>query len=176
MSNNTETVADDESAEIVTSGHIERTILHRMAGSGTDGHQPTTVSDAIDSVAAVLERGDYRNLGPRNDTGGTVQKSSLRRSFNQLEEKGLIRRVTDLDEQALRSDRYDLGAVSEGGDPTNPADYAKTTDDARVTDWILTKAGSAEVQRLDEQYAAELDDLAARYGRPPGATLDRIDG
>lgn len=176
MVDNTETPTAEQRSEPVTSGHIERTILHRMAGNDTGGYQPTTVSDVIESVAAVLDRGDYRNLGPRNDTGGTVQKSSLRRSFNQLEEKGLIQRVTELDGQTLQTDQYDLGELCEDGDPADPADYTKTADDARVTDWILTEAGSAEVQRLDQRYAAELDELAARYGRPAGATLDRIDG
>ncbi|UPW01931.1 hypothetical protein M0R88_07490 [Halorussus gelatinilyticus] len=40
---------------------------------------------------------------------------------------------------------------------------------------FLTDEGRHEVERLDARYAAEMDDLAARYGRPRGETTTRID-
>jgi len=135
---------------------------------------PTRVSDVLEPLAAVIERGDYGNLGMRNDAP-TVRQSTVRRTFTQLEAKGLVVRVEELDASALASDRYDLGALSEGGDPTDPVDYGGTSDDARVTDWVLTDEGRREVERLDERYQAELDALAARFGRPRGTTTDRVD-
>lgn len=157
---------------LATSGHLERAVLHHMV-SESGGARPTTVSAVLDDVAAVIERGDYGNIGPRNTAGAAVRKSSLRRTFTQLREKGLVRRVGDLEPTALQSDRYDLGPAA--GDPTDPAAYARTSDDARVTDWLLTETGRREVARLDARYAAELDALAARYGRPRGETTARVD-
>jgi hypothetical protein len=104
-----------------------------------------------------------------------VRKSSIRRTFTQLAEKGLVRRVEELSESQLREPRFDLGTLDPGGDPGDPSAYSRTSDDARVTDWILTDAGRREVDRLDERYAQELDELAARYGRPRGETIARID-
>jgi hypothetical protein len=159
-----------------TSGHVERTVLHRMAGDD-DRYAPVTVGDVLDDVTAVIERGDYGNHGPRGggETGALVQRSTVRRTFKQLREKGLVRRVGDLDRSELRDPRFDLGEPDPDADPADPAAYPRTSDDARVTDWVLTDAGRREVERLDARYAAELDDLAARYGRPEGETTTRID-
>jgi len=198
MSNDTDSAGDDESttndaspddfdpggehgadreppdpSALATSGHVERTVLHCMVDA--DGrYVPTRVSDVLEPLAAVIERGDYGNLGPRNEHA-TVQRSSVRRTFGQLAEKGLIVRVADLDAGALASDRYAFGELDAGGDPHDPGAYAATSDDGRVTDWVLTEAGAAELGRLDAVYAAELDALAARFGRPPGATTARVE-
>ena len=61
------------------------------------------------------------------------------------------------------------------GDPEELSGYSRLSDDARVTDWILTADGVREVERLDARFRAELDELAGRYGRPPGETTTRID-
>ncbi len=160
----------------MTRGHIERTILHCMVGETPERYVPTTVGGVLDPLTAVIERGNYGNVGPRaGDAGPLVQQSSIRRTFSQLAEKGLIQRVADLTPAQLRDPRYDLGTLADDGDPTDPGDYSRTSDDARVTDWILTDAGRREVERLDAAFARELDELAARYGRPRGETTDRID-
>ncbi|WP_276301423.1 hypothetical protein [Halorussus lipolyticus] len=163
-----------EGAELRTSGHIERTILHHMAGDGSEGYAPTTVSGVLDDIAAVIERGDYANVGPKGSAGATVRKSTVRRTFTQLHEKGLVQRVEELSEDALGDPRFDLGACK--GDPDDPTAYERVSDDARVTDWILTDDGRREVERLDARYADELDELAARYGRKRGETTARVDG
>lgn len=167
---------DDESAttDLETSGHVERTILHRLCGDGTDRFRPSTVSDVLDDVAAVIDRGDYGNVGMRNEAP-TVRKSSVRRTFTQLADKGLVTRVGELDAERLRDDRYDLGELDDDADPADPGAYARTSDDARVTDWVLTPEGREEVRRLDAAYERELDALAARYGRQRGETTDRIE-
>ncbi|MFC7081781.1 hypothetical protein [Halorussus caseinilyticus] len=161
--------------QLRTSGHIERTILHHMAGGDYDRYAPTTVSNVLDDITAVVERGDYANVGPEGAAGATVRKSAVRRTFTQLHEKGLVRRVEELAASDLRAERFDLGPLAADGDPDDPAAYARTSDDARVTDWILTDEGRREVERLDARYADELDELAARYGRPRGETTGRID-
>jgi len=158
---------------LLTNGHIERTILHCMVGTDPDRYEPTRVSAVLDPLAAVIERGGYGNVGMRNEAP-TVRKSSVRRTFTQLAEKGLIQRVDELAPAELRADRFDLGALT-GDDPDDPRAYAKVSDDARVTDWILTDEGRAEVGRLDARYAAELDKLAARYGRGRGETAARVE-
>lgn len=175
MTDETETDGADPPTDggLLTNGHIERTILHCMVGSDPDRYQPTRVSAVLDPLAAVIERGGYGNVGMRNDSP-TVRKSSVRRTFTQLAEKGLIQRVDDLGPADLRADRFDLGDL-EGDDPDDPRAYTKVSDDARVTDWILTDEGRAEVDRLDARYAAELDELAARYGRGRGETTARVD-
>jgi len=174
MQKDTETDPSDgrDDGEPLTSGHVERTILHYMAG---EPPRPATVGAVSAVVGAVIERGGYANLGPSTAADGTVRKSTIRRAFGQLREKGLVRRVEELSADDLRSGRYDLGELSPDGDPADPAAYAGTSDDARVTDWVLTEAGSREVERLDARYAAELEQLAARYGRPHGETTTRID-
>lgn len=158
-----------------TSGHVERTILHHMAGDDDGRYAPTTVSDVLDEIAAVLERGDYANLGMRGSAGSNVRKSTIRRTFTQLQEKGLVERVEELSGSELRDSRFDLGSLDDDGDPDDPSAYARTSDDARVTDWILTDEGHREVELLDARYAAELDELAARYGRPRGETTRRVE-
>lgn len=180
MANETETPDGSETAdepppddELRTSGYVERTILHHMAGDDRDRSVPTTVSDVVDVVAAVIERGGYGNVGPSGTAGAAVRKSSVRRTFTQLRDKGLVERVSALDGAELRDARYALGTPD--GDPEDPASYPATTDDARVTDWVLADAGRREVARLDARYAAELDELAARYGRPRGETTTRVD-
>ncbi|NEU58459.1 hypothetical protein [Halorussus sp. MSC15.2] len=178
MENDTETTDAAEppgDEALLTSGHVERTILHHMTGEDADRSAPTTVSGVLDDVAGVIERGDYANIGPKGAAGATVRKSTIRRTFSQLAEKGLVRRVEDLAASELRDSRFDLGPLDADGVADDPAAYARTSDDARVTDWVLTDEGRREVQRLDARYAAELDELAARYGRPHGETTDRID-
>ncbi|WP_162224376.1 hypothetical protein [Halorussus amylolyticus] len=166
-------------ADPKTNGYIERTILHCMAdrsdvADGSDeSYAPATVGDVLDAIASVIERGDYANVGPKTATTGTVRKSTIRRALTQLREKNLVQRVEDLTESERTSDRFDLGTLR--GDPDDVTNYARTSDDARVTDWILTDDGRHEIDRLDARYAAELDELAARYGRPRGETTDRID-
>lgn len=160
--------------ELATSGHVERTILHRLCGDDSERYRPLTVSDVLEDLAAVIERGEYGNVGMRNDAP-TVRKSSVRRTFTQLADKGLVTRVAELDPERLHDDRYDLGALDDDGDPADPSAYANTTDDARVTDWVLTPAGREEVRRLDAAYERELDALAARYGRQRGETTERIE-
>jgi len=174
MTNETETCESEESPDDRprTSGHVERTILHHVAGDG-ERSAPTTVSGVLDDVAAVIERGGYANLGPNETAGAAVRKSTIRRTFKRLDEKGLVRRVGELTESELRDRRFDLGTPD--GDPGDPTAYPRTSDDARVTDWLLTDEGRQEVERLDAQYAEELDELAARYGRPRGETTDRVD-
>lgn len=174
MANETENREPDEPPDdqLQTSGHVERAILHHMVGD--DGqYAPTTVSQVLDDVAAVIERGGYGNIGPNETAGAAVRKSTIRRTFKQLHEKGLVRRVEDLGPSELRAERFDLGTPE--GDPDQPAAYPRTSDDARVTDWILSDEGRQEVERLDARYAEELDELAARYGRPSGETAARID-
>ncbi|WP_135825803.1 hypothetical protein [Halorussus ruber] len=161
--------------ELRTSGHIERTILHHMAGEG-DRYAPTTVSGVLDDIAAVIERGGYANVGPKGAASATVRKSTIRRTFTQLDEKGLVRRVEELSESQLGEPRFALGEREADGDPAGPTAYERVTDDARVTDWILTDEGRREVERLDARYAEELDELAARYGRKRGETTARVDG
>lgn len=178
MVNDTEAPSTDEQppdAELRTSGYVERTVLHHMAGDGDGPSVPTTVGDVLDDVAAVVERGDYGNLGPRGADGALVQKSTIRRAFTQLHEKDLVQRVGDLVAPELRDGRFELGTLDPDGDPADPAAYSRTSDDARVTDWLLTTEGQREVRRLDARYADELDDLAARYGRPRGETTVRVD-
>ena len=177
MSNDTESTTDDGTSDDApqTSGHVEWTVLHRMAGSGDARPEPTTVGTVSDAVGAIIERGGYANVGPNTAAAGTVRKSTIRRTLTGLHEKGFVRRVADLDLEELRDDRVDLGELPEGGDPADPAAYSGTSDDARVTDWLLTEAGEREVGRLDARYESELDDLAARYGRPRGETTDRVD-
>ncbi|WP_135854827.1 hypothetical protein [Halorussus salinus] len=178
MSNETESAGTEESPadeEIRTSGHVERTILNHMVGDDHESDAPTTVSGVLDDVAAVIERGDYANIGPQGAANVTVRKATVRRTFTQLAEKGLVRRVSDLAPSELRDSRFDLGALEDGEAADDPTAYARTTDDARVTDWILTDEGRREVERLDARYEAEVDDLAARYGRPHGETTARID-
>lgn len=174
MSNETQPPdADEQPDDPKTSGHVERTVLHHLAGAASE---PTTLGDVLDDVAAVIDRGGYGNAGPRG--GGDqplVQQSTVRRAFGQLADKGLVGRVEDLPETELRDGPVDLGVLVDGGDPADPADYAATADDARVTDWYLTREGQLEVDRLDARYAAALDDLAARYGRPRGETTERVD-
>ncbi len=159
--------------QLLTSGHVERTILHHMIGDDYERYTPTTVGGVLDDIAAVIRRGGYANIGPKTAKSGTIRRSTVRRTFMQLREKGLVRRVDDLSESELREDRFDLG-ISDS-DPADPNSYSNTSDDARVTDWILTDDGCREVERLDARYAAELDELAARYGRPRGETTERID-
>lgn len=159
--------------QLRTSGYVERTILHHMMGDEYDCYTPTTVSDVLDDVVSVIERGGYANIGPDAAAGATVRKSTIRRAFKQLHEKGLVQRVEELDEPDLRDRRFDLGMP--GDDPGNPATYSGTSDDARVTDWILTDVGRREVERLDARYADRLDELAARYGRPAGETTVRVE-
>lgn len=162
-----------DAADLETSGHVERTVLHCMRDA--DGrYVPTRVSDVLEPLAAVIERGEYGNLGMRNELA-TVRHSSVRRTFGQLAEKGLIVRVEDLDPALLEADRYAFGDLEPGGDPRDPGAYAATSDDGRVTDWVLTDDGAAEVGRLDAFYEAELDALAARFGRPRGETTARVD-
>jgi hypothetical protein len=178
MENETETGETEElpsDEALKTSGHVERTILQCMTGDGGTGRAPTIVSDVLDDVAAVIERGGYANVGPSSAAAGTVRKSSVRRTFTQLADKGLVSRVSELDESTMRDSRYDLGTLDPDGSPDDPTAYARTSDDARVTDWVLTDEGRREVERLDARYAAELDELAARYGRPVGKTTARID-
>ena len=158
-----------------TSGHVERTILHHMVGDDAERYAPTTVSAVLDDVAAVIERGEYANIGPSGAAGATVRKSTVRRTFKQLRKKGLVQRVAELDASELRAQRFDLGEPDSDVDPDDPTAYSRTSDDARVTDWVLTDAGRREVERLDARYAAELDELAARYGRPRGETTARVD-
>lgn len=165
--------SDTTADAVQTSGHVERAVLGAMVDSERR-HPPTRVSDVLPAVRAVIERGDYGNVGPRSPTT-VVRKSSVRRTLGQLEEKGLVRRVESLSADELRADRHALGEL-EGDDPTDPASYARVSDDGRVTDWILTDEGHREIERLDARFAAELDDLAARYGRPPGETTARIEG
>lgn len=177
MPEHTDTAGHDEAlleASLETSGHIERTIIHHLAGNTDGRYRPATVSDCLEDVMAVIERGNYGNLGLRTNAT-TVRKSSLRRTFTQLADKGLVERVTDLDPDRLADDRFALGAIEPGGDPTDPSAYAGTSDDARVTDWILTTDGQREVARLDARYERELDELAARFGRQRGETTARID-
>jgi len=170
-----DTLPDDQTGEPddpKTSGHVERTVLHHMAGAAP---APTTLGAVLDEVAAVIERGGYGNAGPRGGGGAPlVQQSTVRRTFGQLAEKGLVGRVGDLPAENLRGGPVDLGDLV-GEDPTDPAAYAATADDARVTDWYLTDAGRREVDRLDARYEAELDELAARYGRPRGETTERVE-
>lgn len=178
MANETEIPGADAQLadeQLQTSGHVERTILHHAVSDDYERYAPTTVSAVLDDIASVIERGGYANIGPEGAAGATVRKSTIRRTFKQLHEKGLVRRVEELPESALRDQRFDLGTLDEEGDPDDPTDYARTSDDARVTDWILTDAGRREVERLDVRYAEELDELAARYGRPRGETTARID-
>jgi hypothetical protein len=162
-------------ADLATSGHVERTILHVMVGEGMDRFTPTTVSGVLDAVASVVDRGNYGNPGMRTNDTTAVRKSTIRRAFAQLEDKGLVQRVDDLDADSLSADRYDLGSLAPDGDAADPDDYERTTDDARVTDWIPTGAGVEEVRHLDERLGEKLDDLVAQYGRPRGETTDRID-
>ena len=182
MKEDTDTLESDDSndqpttEELRTSGHVERTILHHMAGDGTEGYAPTTVSGVLDDIARVIERGDYANVGPKGAAEGTVRKSTIRRTFKQLREKGLVQRVEELAEDELREPRFELGDLESDADPEDPTAYERVSDDARVTDWVLTDAGRREVERLDSRYAAELDDLAARYGRKKGETTARVDG
>ncbi len=178
MQEETEFGGTDESPaaeELRTSGHVERTILHHMVGDDYESYAPTTVSAVLDDVAAVIERGGYANIGPEGAADVTVRKSTVRRTFTQLAEKGLVRRVSDLAASELRDSRFDLGALEDDEAADDPTAYARTTDDARVTDWVLTDEGRREVERLDARYEAALDDLAARYGRPRGETTARID-
>lgn len=163
-----------ESEELATSGYIERTILHHLAGSDASTRTPSTVGSVVPAVAEVIRRGNYANLGPRGAEDGTVRRSTIRRAFTQLDDKGLVQRVGELEGAQLDSEKYDLGECD--GDVADPNSYARTSDDARVTDWILTDEGQAEIERLDTRYEAELDDLAARYGRPRGETRTRIEG
>lgn len=174
MTDDTEAVGEDsDGPALATSGYVERTVLNQLVDA--DGrYVPTCVSDVLEPLTSVIERGGYANVGPRNEHA-TVQRSSVRRTFTQLEEKGLVVRVEDLPVEALASDRYALGALRAGGDPTDPSAYYRTSDDARVTDWVLTEEGRAELDRLDERYAAELDAVAARFGRARGETTDRVD-
>jgi hypothetical protein len=169
---NSDGQSDTAADEVQTSGHVERAILGAMVDSN-GRYPPTRVSDVLPAVRAVVERGDYGNVGPRSPTT-VVRKSSVRRTFGQLEEKGLVRRVERLSVDELRADRHALGAL-EGEDPTDPRSYARVSDDGRVTDWLLTDDGHRELERLDARFAAELDELAARYGRPPGETTARIE-
>jgi hypothetical protein len=188
MAEETETREPDEQAqngrveesspadeELRTSGHIERTILHHMTGED-DRYAPTTVSAVLDDIAAVIERGDYANVGPKGAAGATVRKSTIRRTFTQLHGKGLVQRVEELPESQLGDPRFALGERESDGDPADPTAYERVTDDARVTDWLLTDEGRREVARLDARYAEELDELAARYGRKKGETTARVDG
>jgi|GEM_PF-6543200 len=162
---------ETEMDEPRTSGHVKRTVLHCLAR----GDGPLTVSQAMEPIAAVIERGGYGNAGPRGGNGAPLlQKSTVRRAFSQLREDGFVRRVEDLPEVVLREGGFDLGEL-DGDDPADPTAYAKTSDDARVTDWVLTAAGRREVDRLDAAYERELDELAARYGRPRGETTERVD-
>lgn len=165
--------AQDADGEPKTNGYIERTILHHAAGESYEPYTPTTVGDVLDDIASVIERGDYANVGPETAADGTVRKSTIRRAFKQLHEKGLVQRVEELTEAERRGDEFDLGTP--GDDPDDLAGYSRLSDDARVTDWILTDGGRREVERLDERYTRELDELAARYGRPSGETTERID-
>lgn len=173
MTEDTESIGDDpDGPALATSGYVERTVLNQLVDA--DGRfVPTRVSDVLEPLTSVIGRGDYANVGPRNEHA-TVQRSSVRRTFAQLEEKGLVVRVEDLPAEALAGDRYALGSVRAGGDPTDPSDYTDTSDDARVTDWVLTEEGRAELDRLDDRYEAELDALAARFGRARGETTDRV--
>jgi hypothetical protein len=178
MVDSTETSESDEQPadeQLQTSGHVERTILHHMVGDDYDRYAPTTVSAVLDDVAAVIERGGYANIGPPDATSATVRKSTIRRTFKQLCEKGLVQRVEELAESELRDQRFDLGTLDSDGDPDDPSAYPRTSDDARVTDWILTDEGRREVERLDARYAKTLDELAARHGRPRGETTVRVD-
>lgn len=159
--------------ELETSGYVERTILHHLAGSSVETRQPSTVGKVLDDVAAVIERGDYANLGPNGAKKGTVRKSTIRRAFTQLQDKDLVQRVDELDPEQLQSDTIDLG--DHDGDPTAASNYDNTADDARVTDWILTDEGAREIARLDARYTRELDEIAARYGRPRGETTSRVE-
>lgn len=170
MVEDTETASDEQ---VRTSGHVERTILHSLVEDGR--YVPTTVSDVLDPIASVIDRGGYDNIGPNGAADVTVRKSTVRRAFARLRDKGLVRRVSDLDPSDIRDDRVDLGQLPDDGDPDDPTAYSRTSDDARVTDWILTDEGRRELQRLDAQYAEELDELAARYGRPAGETTARVD-
>lgn len=172
-SNSTESGTGPAARELATSGYIERTILHHLAGPDPEPRRPSTVGEVLPAIAAVIRRGDYANIAPNGATEGTVRKSAIRRSFTQLEEKGLVRRVTDLSEAERRSSDVDLGTCD--GDSGDLSGYSRLSDDARVTDWILTADGVREVERLDARYTAELDELAGRYGRPPGETTTRID-
>ena len=172
MQNETDSRAGDDPDPPRTSGHVKRTVLYCLASR--DGG-PMTVGDALEPIGGVVERGGYGNPGPRSNDATVVQRSTVRRAFNQLRDDGLVARVVDLDADALAEGPVALGAVEDGGDPADPAAYAATTDDARVTDWVLTDDGRGEVDRLDRAYAAELDDLAARYGRPRGETTARVD-
>ena len=161
----------DTTVHVQTSGHVERAVLGAMLDP--DGRcRPTTVSDVLPSVRGVVERGDYGNVGPRSPAT-VVRKSSVRRTLGQLGQKGLVRRLEEVPVDELRADRNALGPL-EGDDPTDPGSYARVSDDGRVTDWLLTAEGRRELERLDARYAAELDELAARHGRPPGETTTRI--
>lgn len=162
----------DTTVDVQTSGHVERAVLGAMLDP--DGRcRPTTVGEVLPAVRGVVERGDYGNVGPRSPAT-VVRRSSVRRTFGQLDQKGLVQRVEDVPVDELRADRNALGPL-EGDDPTDPRSYARVSDDGRVTDWLLTTEGLQEIERLDTRYAAELDELAARYGRPPGETTTRID-
>lgn len=179
MTNETETSNSGENrtgpdaADLATSGYIERTTLHHLAGQDPEPRRPSTVGEVLPAIAAVIKRGDYANIAPNGATEGTVRKSAVRRSFTQLAEKGLVQRVSELGETTLQSGDVDLGNCT--GEPANPTEYSCVSDDARVTDWILTEDGLAEVRRLDACYTAELNELAGRYGRPSGETDIRID-
>jgi len=154
-----------------TSGHVERAILHHAAGSGAP-YAPTTAGEVAETVAAVIERGDYGNEGPRAPTS-VARKSTVRRACNRLAEAGFLRRVESLSPAELDDERFDLGAP--GAEPTDPAGYERVTDDARVTDWLLTPEGAREVERLDAAYERALDEVAARHGRPRGETTERVE-
>lgn len=158
---------------LATNGYIERTILHHLAGSNPESRTPSTVGAVLPDIAEVIKRGEYANIGPNGAVEGTVRKSAIRRAFTQLDEKGLVQRVDDLDADTLQSDTFDFGTCT--GDPSDPASYSNTADDARVTNWVLTEEGLAELSRLDARYRSELDELAARYGRLRGETTTRID-
>lgn len=164
-----------DDGQLQTSGHIERTILHQMVSDDYQRYTPTTVSDVLHDITSVIERGGYANVGPNGAAGATVRKSSIRRTFKQLHEKGLVQRVEELTDAEVREPQYDLGTLDSDGESDDPTAYSRTSDDARVTDWILTDDGRREVERLDAQYAEKLDELAARYGRPSGETTARID-
>lgn len=162
MSDGTDT---DTGASLRTGGHVERAVLHHLAGAG-----PATTGELAETVGAVIERGGYGNLGPRSEPA-TVRRSSLRRTLSGLAEKGLVVRVAELSPDRLA----DAGLGEPDGDPADPGAYPATSDDGRVTDWLLTEAGRAEVSRLDARYEAALDEVAARHGRPRGETTDRVD-
>lgn len=165
--------SSEPDAELATSGYIERTILHHLAGQTPEPRSPSTVGAVLPDIAEVIKRGGYANIGPNGAAEGTVRKSAIRRAFTQLDEKGLVERVTELDAADLQSETFEFGPCD--GDPADPSNYAKTADDARVTNWVPTEEGLAELERLDARYQSELDELAGRYGRPLGDTTNRID-